>query len=340
LPVTFLPNALPAEGEVVEIADGVLWTRLPLPMRLDHVNVYILEDADGWTVVDTGFDTERSRAVWEALLSGPLAGHPVRRVVVTHHHPDHVGLAGWFRAMGAELLATRTAWLFARMLQLDEQEVPPPETLAFWRAAGMATELLKERASSRPFNYADRVAAVPLGFTRLQEGQTLEIGGRGWTVRLGQGHAPDQATLWGEDHPLVLTADQVLPRITPNLGVYPTEPEADPVGEWIGSCLRLQAAAHDDQIALPGHQFPFRGLPSRLRALVAEHRAMLDRLHHWLSEPRTAAECFLPLYGRRRMPAEVYGLALAEALGHLNHLRATGRAKRDTEAGIWIWRRA
>jgi glyoxylase-like metal-dependent hydrolase (beta-lactamase superfamily II) len=334
----FTFEAPPAEGEAVEIAEGVLWMRLPLPMKLDHVNVYAFEEGDGWTVVDTGFDTGRTRAIWEGLLAGPLGGRPVRRVLVTHHHPDHVGLAGWFQVQGAELWMTRTAWLFARMLRLDEQERPPGETLAFWRGAGMEAELLAERTGSRPFNYADVVAPMPLGFRRLEEGEEVAIGGRRWRVAFGQGHAADHAVLWGVDHPLVIAGDQILPGITPNLGVYATEPEADPVGEWLASCRQLGALAVPGQLALPGHQKPFAGVAERLMELVAHQEAALERLVAHLEVPRTAAECFPALYGRRIGPGE-YGLALVEAVGHLNHLRRTGRAGRDPGPdGAWRWR--
>ena len=328
----------PAEGTAVEVADGVLWMRLPLPMRLDHVNVYALDDGDGWTLVDTGLDSRRARAIWEALLAGPLAGRPVRRVLATHHHPDHLGLAGWFQARGAELLASRTAWLFARMLRLDEQPVPAPETLAFWRAAGMPAALLAERAAERPFNYADLVAPLPLGFTRLRDGEEITLGGRRWRIVFGQGHAPDHATLWGLGHALVLTGDQVLPGITPNLGVYATEPEADPVGEWLAACAQLARGADAGQLALPGHQRPFRGLPARLEGLIAAHEAMLARLVAWLAEPRTAVGCFPALYGRQIGGGE-FGLALVEAVAHLNYLRAAGRAEREPGPdGAWLWR--
>ena len=146
----------PSGSEAIEVAQGVLWMRLPLPMKLDHVNVYALDEGDSWTIVDTGFDSRKSRGIWQDLLAGPLGGKPVSRVIVTHHHPDHIGLAGWFQSEhGAELWMTRTAWLMGRMLQLDTQEAATPETLAFWRSAGMDAAIIEERAQERPFNFSD-----------------------------------------------------------------------------------------------------------------------------------------------------------------------------------------
>ena len=127
----------PEPGEAIEVADGILWLRQPLPMKLDHVNIYALDDGDSWCIIDTGMHTRKSVAMWEKALAGPLGGKPVSRVIVTHHHPDHVGNAGWFQSeFDAELVTTRTAWLFARMLSLDVQSIPVPETLSFWRSAG------------------------------------------------------------------------------------------------------------------------------------------------------------------------------------------------------------
>ncbi len=328
----------PAEGAAAELAEGILWMRLPLPMALDHVNVYALADADGWTIVDTGMDTERTRAIWQRLIDGPLHGRPVARVLVTHHHPDHVGLAGWFQAEhGAELIMTRTAWLLARMLRLDEQQVPPAETLAFWRRAGMPPEMLEDRRTARPLNYCDAVAWMPLGFRQMGEGSRLRLGGRDWTVRLGGGHAPDQATLWCEDAPLVIAGDQILPGISPNIGVYATEPEANPLADWIESCTRLRGHATPEQLVLPGHKLPFTGLPQRLDVLIGSHHAALDRLRAHLHLPHSAAECFPALY-RREIRGGEYGLALVEAIAHVNYLHAAGEISghvRDDGAIAW-----
>ncbi|WP_103257299.1 MBL fold metallo-hydrolase [Tabrizicola aquatica] len=328
----------PAEGAAIQVAEGILWLRLPLPMALDHVNIYALDDGDGWSIVDAGLSSKRSKAIWEVLLSGPLQGKPVRRVILTHHHPDHVGLAGWFQSRGAELLATRTAWLYARMLTLDVQERPTAEGLAFLRRAGLSEADLAKRAQERPFNFADIVEPLPLGFTRLIEGTRLRAGGRDWTVRIGHGHAPEHATLWSDDG-IVLGGDQLLPGISANIGVYPTEPEADPLTDWLDSCRALGAHARDDQLVLPGHKLPFTGLPFRLVQMVENHESALLRLRDHLSTPRTAAECFPPLFRREIGPAE-FALALVEAIAHLNCLLRRGLVSRSlTPTGAWAWER-
>lgn len=330
-------EAPPAEGEAVEVAPGILWMRLPLPMALDHVNIYALDDGAAWTVIDTGFDSPQARTIWERLLAGPLAGKPVGRVVVTHHHPDHIGLAGWLQARGAELLTTRTAWLYARMLCLDEQATPLPEQVAYWRAAGMPADLLAQRMAERPFNFADVVAPLPLGFTRLQEAGEIVMGGRRWTIRMGNGHAPEHATFWSQEDGLILGGDQLLPSISANIGVYPTEPDADPLGEWLESCAAFQPLAREDHLVLPGHKLPFTGLPLRLHQMVENHHGALARLRDHLATPRTAAGCFVPLF-KRDITGGAYGLALVEAVAHLNHLLHQGQVSRTMGAdGAWQW---
>lgn len=327
----------PAEGEAIEVAQGILWMRLPLPMKLDHVNVYALDEGDSWTLIDTGFYSKRGVAIWEKLLAGPLQGKPVSRVIVTHHHPDHIGMAGWFQDRGAELVTTRTAWLMARMLLLDDQDRPSPETLTFWTRSGMDAEILAQRKDERPFNFADCVAPMPLGYRRIREGDTVQAGGRDWTVRMGNGHAPEHATLWADG--IVLGGDQLLPSISPNLGVYATEPDADPVADWLEACQRLAAFAAPDQLVLPGHKLPFTGLPLRMRQMEDNHHGALKRLLEHLDTPQSAHDCFLPLFKRQIRGGE-YGLALVEAVAHCAHLYLSGQATRTLcEDGAYLYQR-
>jgi glyoxylase-like metal-dependent hydrolase (beta-lactamase superfamily II) len=330
----------PSGSEAIEVAEGVLWMRMPLPMKLDHVNVYALDEGDSWTIVDTGFDSRKTRGIWAEIMDGPLQGKPISRVIVTHHHPDHIGLAGWFQSEhGAELWTTRTAWLMGRMLQLDTQEVATSETVAFWRSAGMGEEIIKQRASERPFNFSDVVAPMPLGYRRIKQGDTIRVGGRDWDVHMGNGHAPEHATLWSRDDNLVIAGDQILSSISSNIGVYATEPDADPVGDWLEACERLNSLARADHLVLGGHKLPFTGLPIRMRQLIDNHHSALTRLEAHLETPCTAGECFSVLFKRKIGPAE-YGLALVESIAHVQHLWLEGRATREKrEDGAWVYRR-
>ena len=330
---------IPQSGESVTVADGVLWIRLPLPMALDHVNVYAFDEGDSWTIVDTGFSTRTAKAMWTDILAGLLQGKPVSRVIGTHHHPDHIGLAGWFMGMGAEFVTTRTAWLTARMLTLDEQPQYTAESITFYQRAGMAADELARRKTERPFNFADCVDPIPVGYTRVSEGDEITFGGRAWDVRMGNGHAPEHATFWSRDDNLVVGGDQLLLSISPNLGVYPTEPDADPVGEWMTSCEKFQPFAREDQLILAGHKVPYTGLPDRLKQMISNHHEALSRLMDHLDEPRSAGDCFAPLF-KRKITQGTYGLALVEAVAHLNHLHQTGAVSRTLSSdGAYLFAR-
>ncbi len=328
----------PENGQVIEVADGILWLRLPLPMALDHVNIYALDDGDGWTLIDTGMKWGKVPAMWQAVLDGPLAGKPVTRVMSTHHHPDHIGFNGWFvEKFGAQLFSTRTSYLMGRMLTLDEQPAYNETQLTFYRRAGMRGDLFETRSKERPFNFADMVHPIPLGFSRLREGDVVNMGGRDWDVHIGHGHAPSHATFWCKDEPLALSGDQIIPSISSNIGVYPTEPDANPLDDWLNSCARFADMGTEQQLVLPGHKTPFRGLPLRMHQLIENHHGALDRLRDALKTPKTAGEVLEPVFKRTIKDGE-YGLALVEALAHCNYLWLKGDVTRSLhDDGAYRW---
>ncbi|MEP2782172.1 MAG: MBL fold metallo-hydrolase [Pseudoruegeria sp.] len=328
----------PEPGAAVQIANGVFWIRLSLPMALDHVNVYALDDGDSWTIVDTGVDTKKSRAQWESVLAEVLAEKPIGRIVLTHYHPDHVGAAAWLmETHGASLWSTRTTYLSTRMLTLDVQERQTAPQIAFWRSAGMAADVFEKRIAERPFNFADIVGLLPIGYERLQQNDVIRMGGRDWDVHIGHGHAAEHATFWSRDDNLVIAGDQIIASISPNIGLYPTEPNADPVAEWDEACHRLAGLARADHLVLPGHKLPFVGLPTRMRHLIENHQSALRRLLTHLKTPHTAGDCFIPMFKRDIRGGE-YGLALSETMAHLNHLWLSGRLTRTLRAdGAWLW---
>ncbi|MEM8698793.1 MAG: MBL fold metallo-hydrolase [Pseudomonadota bacterium] len=327
----------PAPGEMIEVAEGILWARLPLPMALDHVNVYALDDGDGWTLIDTGLNWPKGLTQVEALLAGPLSSKPVTRVVMTHAHPDHLGLLGWFAARGAQVIASRAAWVLGRMLVLDRQEVHPPESVTFRQRAGLTGPDLDAFAQEKPFNFADCVAPIPQGYLRLREGEIFRAGGRDWHVRLGEGHAIEHITLWTKE--IVIAGDQILPGISPNIGVYPTEPEANPLAGWLETCRRFQELGVDP-LVLPGHKLPFRGMAFRLGLLIDNHLHAFDRIEAALDRPKTAVDLMSAIFHREIRRSD-FGLALVEAVAHMNYLHQAGRVTRTlSQQGAWEYRRS
>jgi glyoxylase-like metal-dependent hydrolase (beta-lactamase superfamily II) len=332
-----LGRRAPEPGELIPLADGVHWARLPVPGSLKHINIWLLDDEGGFAIVDTGLAIPAAREAWDALFAGPLAGRRATRVIVTHFHPDHIGLAGWLAdRFGVRLWMTRGEWLFARMLTADVRDAPPPEAFIYWRAAGWSDERIATEEEKGWGRFAAMVSPVPVSMVRMRDGERVRIGSREWDIVVGSGHSPEHACLVDRAGKVMIAGDQVLPRITSNVSLSLSEPEADPLGEWLDSIARLKRLP-DDLLVLPSHGEPFTGLHARLDALAAGHRDRLDALHAHLSEPRRAVDCFRILFGRRIEDGSM-GLATGEAMAHLRHLEVEGRAARSIEDGIYWYR--
>lgn len=329
-------SSAPGFGELHEIAPGVGWSRMPVPFSLKHINVWTLDDGAGVALVDTGMSTSLTRETWDRLLGEGLGGRHVTRVFCTHLHPDHVGLAGWLcRRFGASLWMTRSEYLLARLLVADVRDAPPPEVIERMQLAGWPEALIEAQRAQGWGRFAKAVAPLPEGHVRMRDGDRIAIGGRDWTVFVGSGHSPEHACLVDLAGGLMIAGDQVLPRITSNVSVTLTEPEADPLGEWLASITRFRAELPADLLVLPSHGEPFTGLHARLDALAGGHAMQLDQLAaHIRAEPRRVVDCFGVLFGRR-IDDSIFGLASGEALAHLRHLEVTGRAARETRDGHW-----
>ena len=324
---------------MVPVAEGVGWARFPVPGPLKHVNVLVLDDGDGVAVVDTGLDIPPCREAWQVLLAGPLRRRPVTRIIVTHFHPDHLGLAGWLNERsGAPICMTRIEWLWARVLLSDVRDAPPPEAPASWRLAGWDEDRIARESGKGWGRFASAVSPLPVQYLRLVDGQALTIGDRRWRVVTGSGHSPDHACLADEAGGVIIAGDQVLPRITSNVSLMLAEPEEDPLGDWLASLAKLKTLP-GDLLVLPGHGDPFTGLHARLDALDAGHRDRLNALEAHLAEPRRAVDCFGVLFARK-VDDGIIGLATGEALAHLRRLEVEGRAVRDMRDGVAWFRRA
>lgn len=326
----------PKPGEPEEIAPGVYWARFAMPMSLDHINLWLLEDGDGWTLVDTCLDLPDSRAVWEGLHSGFMGGKPVKRVICTHMHPDHVGLAGWLvERFGCELWMTREEFLMCRSMVADTGREAPEVAIRFYRAAGYNEEQLQAYRDMFG-NFGKAISPLPDSYRRIVDRETLTIGGRYWQVIVGSGHSPEHAALYCPALKLLISGDQVLPRITPNVSVFPNEPHGDPLSEWLASSNRIRAILPDDLLVLPAHEAPFYGLHTRLTQIIESHKRDLNALYEHLAEPRRAVDCFPALFNRK-LEGHNFGLATGETMANLNCLlrRRQATCEQDAEGVNW-----
>jgi glyoxylase-like metal-dependent hydrolase (beta-lactamase superfamily II) len=326
------PLAAPQpDGSVTEVAPGVLWARMPMPMALDHINVWLLRGETGWTIVDTGLANDQTRALWERIVAGHLGGERIQALVCTHFHYDHAGLASWItERFDVPLYMSLGEFLMMRALDRAAAPVPTPEQRQFYARAGMPDE-----RAERVFEALRRDPFMPprqAQFHRLRGGDVLTIGPRQWRVVIGEGHSPEHVCLYCAEDRLLIGGDQLLPRISSNVLVTAFEPEGNPLALWFESLDRLEQCAPDTMV-LPSHQNVFRGLHARVQDLREHHRRQFDELHRVLSESGgcTAFAAMTVLYPRLRHAGDDL-LALGETVAHLSWLRYRGAVERRLEA--------
>jgi glyoxylase-like metal-dependent hydrolase (beta-lactamase superfamily II) len=313
-------------GDTLEVAPGIVWLRMPLPFALNHINLWLLEDDDGWTVVDTGFHTPEARNHWEAAVARFAGAAGIDRMIVTHFHPDHIGLAGWFEERwGTQLWMTYTEWLQAQLRNADTTDEFAKRQVAFWRANGLDPERGAAYRASRS-SFAAEVTPTPTALRRIDAGEEIAIGGRRWRVITGEGHSPEHAALYCAETNVLISGDQVLPRISPVVSLWSNEPEGNPLRRFLRSLDKFRPLPAD-VFVLPSHDRPFRGLHERLDSLAAHHDARLNAALDAVAEPRTAFEVVPHLFKRELGPSQI-AFAMGESLSHLNYLVEDGKAER------------
>lgn len=338
-------EALPATGTTIEVASGVRWLRMGLPFALNHINLWLLEDtretADGqrergWTIIDCGIATEPTRAAWESLFANELDGLPVLRVIVTHCHPDHVGLAAWLcERWQAPLYMTVGEYAFARMMSAGLPGADGPAMLPHFQHHGLTDEAMLARLQARKDYYPSLVPAVPESFIRLEESRPLQIGGHSWRIITGTGHSPEHAALYCDGLGVLISGDMLLPRISTNTSVFAIEPESDAVGNFLDS-LQKFTPLPEQTLVLPSHGKPFRGLHSRIRQLQSHHAERLAEVRAACATPQSAAD-IVPLMFRRDLDMHELTFAMGEALAHLHRLWYAGELRRFRD-DKQVWR--
>jgi glyoxylase-like metal-dependent hydrolase (beta-lactamase superfamily II) len=319
-------DRIPAPGEALAVAEGVWWIRMPLPFALDHINLWLLEDGDGWTVVDTGYGVPATWELWEKHLAGTMGGRPVKSIVVTHYHPDHVGSAAWLaQRTGAPMWMTTSEFLSAHAAHDDTAGFDRETGMDFFARNGLDPARTPERLKTGN-RYARGVPEIPRTYRRMMQGDTLPIGGRDWEVITVHGHAPEQALLWCPQLNVLISSDQVLPRITSNVGVWGNQPDGNPLAQFLTSLGRLDHLPGDARV-LPSHERVFHGLHKRIADLHEHHAQRLQRLLEGCAQPITAYEA-LPLLFRRALDDHQMMFAMGEAIAHLHYLQFEGKVRR------------
>lgn len=329
-------DATPDSGRTALVAHGIHWLRMPLPFALGHINLWLLNDTDGWTIVDTGVGTDECRSVWRNTFAETMRGKAAQRIIATHLHPDHVGCAGWLcDHFGVALWMSRDEYLLCRVLAADTGRRAPDEGTHFYASAGFPPESMDSYVKMFGM-FGKYVTPLPEAYERLSDGDQVAIGNSSWEVVIGRGHSPEHACLYDANRNLLISGDQLLPTISSNVSVYPTEPHADPLRDWIASLNKLKNHLPDDVLVLPAHGRPFRGAHGRLDELINEHMAGLDKLLDHCREPRRAIDVFPALFSREISSRNLI-MATGESIAHLNYLIHDGEIVAEPDADDVLW---
>lgn len=337
--LSFICEEAPEPGEVTQIADGIFWLRMALPMKgLEHINLYFIRDGKDWAVIDTGIGSSDSKEKWQIVFDREMAGGSVSKVIVTHLHPDHSGLAGWItRKFHIPLLMTRGEYYLCRLMAADTGKPAPPESIEFYERCGF-TEQQVELYKARFGGFGKAITPLPNAYHRIKDDDEIRIDKQDWKVIVGSGHSPEHACLFSPDLNICFTGDQLLPNISSNVSVWPTEPYANPLEDWIASCHRLKAELPEDVLICPAHGIAFRGAHRRLEKLIKHHEKALERLYKLCAEPKLATEVY-PVLFRRSINDGNRLMAVGESVAHLNCLVYRGLIRRRiNDAGQYIYK--
>ena len=329
----------PEYGETLEVSPGVHWLRMPLPMSLNHINLYLLEGNNGWTIVDTGIRGEETREHWHNIFATCLRGKPVTQIICTHMHPDHTGQAGFLsHRWRAPLLMSYSEYYQARLMGTMMEDGNNWFMSDYFERAGLSIEFLEQMRDMRSqFTPEPEDLPIPGSYIRLSDGEEVHIGRNSWEVVVGNGHSPEHVCLYCKKLKLLISGDQILPIITSNVSVMPTEPLGNPMLGWMQSHQKFKLRIPKDTLVLPAHNEPFYGVQERLQQLIDHHEDRMLILEENCVEPQIAVD-LLPHLFKRELEAHSMFMGLGECIAHLHCLMAHGRIERTLKDGRYFYR--
>ena len=327
--ITYPFGKTPEPGELIEVAPAVYWLRMPLPMSLNHINLYLLESGTGWTIIDTGIRGPETRSLWQQIANTHLKGKPVERILCTHMHPDHTGQAGFLSTEHrAPLAMSYGEYYQARVMHYSMQDKGSWHTSDFFLRSGITQSMMDAMSEMRSqFAPEPEDHPIPSSYERLRDGQRLTIGEHDWEVIIGSGHSPEHVCLYSEKARLLISGDQILPVITSNVSVHPTEPLADPLSDWLASHEKFAARIPDDTLILPAHNEPFYGVQYRLQELTDHHEHRMQIVLDGCQTPATAID-LVPALFDRKLEHHALFMAVGEAVAHIHCLMTRGSLAR------------
>lgn len=338
-PLVYPYHKPPAFGTTMEVAEGVYWLQMPLPMSLDHINLYLVEGDKGWTIVDTGIRGPDTRELWQEIFDQALQGKPVDRIICTHMHPDHTGQAGFVSEYWrAPLLMSCAEYYQARVMSTMMREGGSWQMGDYFVRAGMTPDILEKMRDSRSsFSPEPGDTPLPTSFTRLSDGDTIQIGKHQWLVITGNGHSPEHVCLYSKALRILLSGDQILPVITSNVSVQPTEPFANPMLGWLESHEKFKKMLPNDILVLPAHNNPFYGVQERLQQLIDHHEDRMLLLEESCRTPQSAID-LLPHLFKRKLEDYSLFMGLGECIAHLHCLMGRNRIERYLDKELYLYK--
>ena len=329
----------PERAQVLPLNDGIHWLRMPLPFALDHINLWLLRDDAGWVIVDTGVHSKTSRQVWEDAFAGPMRNEPATHVIATHLHPDHTGCAAWLvQRFDVDLWMTREEYRVCRLLVADTGRPAPDGAVRFYESAGFSASQLRHYREHFGM-FGRMVEQLPDDYRRMRDGETLEFAGYHWQVTTGGGHSPEHACLYDVERNILISGDMLLPAISPNISVWPTNADGNPLSDWFAALRKLGEQVEEDVLVLPAHGKPFRGAHARIDQLLRNHERRLSMLLDACATPHRIVDLFSAIYSVP-ITDDNRVMATGEALAHVHYLQGTGELDVDRDdAGVNWYRR-